>query len=96
MRVAHEKSHGEVEDYEYPSKDYLARRLNQREVGELLAEGLEDVTSDALAGDDRVDRKCGLEFDQLVRFSTVRRKVQSPTPKNEEELRAEYRLMHIH
>ncbi len=38
MRSAHEKVHGEVEDYEYPSKDYLAWRFSQFENGELLPE----------------------------------------------------------
>ena len=56
---------------------------------------MEEVTSFARAGDDRADSRCGLEFDQLGRITTVRKKALAPTPRDEEDLRASFRIMHL-
>ncbi len=97
MRRVWERSHGEKEDRNFPSKYYINRRLRQLEHGELRAERLTEVSSVAEGGDDDDDRELDLVISGNT-FRATRKSVAVPLPKegDTEMLRHRIRLMAIH
>ncbi len=97
MRDAHEKAHGERNDCEYPSRDYLGWRISQFETGHFAAEFLDQVVSHEMAGDDRQDPSLALQFTPgCNKVTAVRKNVTAPIPKTTEELRLRYLLIKTH
>ncbi len=97
LRDAHEAAYRRLEDYEYPSRDYLGWRFSQFETGTFLAEELNQVVSFARAGDERADPPLDLQFTPgASKVMAVRRVVTSTTPKDPEQLREAYALMKVH
>jgi hypothetical protein len=96
IRRSHEIEHGELDDREFPSKDYLAMRLDQMEDGDYRAESLTEVVSIHEAGDANVETSCNFQVTSTGRIAATRLKVRVPPPSTPEELRATYRLMRTH
>ncbi len=97
LRDAHEEAYRRLEDYEYPSRDYLGWRFSQFETGTFLAEELSQVVSFARAGDERADPPLDLQFTLGVsKVVAVRRVVTAPTPNDPEGLREAFSLMKVH
>ncbi len=97
MRQAHERKHGEVEDHEYPSRDYLGWRIAQFETGQIIAEQLDQVVDHERAGDERQDPSLALQFTPgCNKVTAIRKSVSAPTPKTTEKLRDAYQLMKRH
>ncbi len=97
MREVHEKVFGEVDDAEYPSRDYLGWRISQFETGHFAAETLDQVVSYERAADDKQDPNLALQFTPgSSKVTAVRRSASAPIPKSTEELRAAYEIMKRH
>ncbi len=97
LRDSHEDAYRRLEDYEYPSRDYLGWRFSQFETGTFLAEELSQVVSYARAGDERADPPLDLQFTPGVsKVMAVRRIVTAPIPTEPEGLREAFNLMKVH
>ncbi len=96
MRRTWERAHQEKEDYGFPSRYYINKRIRQLEIGELRAEKLSEVTSVAEGGDDDDDRDLDLVI-TANSFRATRKSVSIALPANNdtEALRHRINLMQI-
>ncbi len=97
MRTQHERAHGELDDADFPCRDYIAWRIGQFETGVLRSETLDQVVSYELAGDDKTEPAVALQWTPGSRsLMAIRKPAVAPIPKTTEQLRACYALMKVH
>ncbi len=96
LRRSHALVYGELEDEEWPGRDYLAWRFAQFEEGEYRAETLAEVVNMVDAGDDGADPAFHMLLSSTGKVATVRNRVRVDPPRTPEQLRRCYRLMGTH
>ena len=95
LRDAHARVHGELEDHEFPGRDYLAWRLGQFETGDFRAETLVEVVSYERAQDGASNNNLSLEWNCAGKVTAVRKRVEQPRPRTPEQLRKTYDLIRV-
>ena len=94
LRDAFERHYGEVEDSDFPSRDFVAWRFAQFETGRFVAEELIQVISVREGHDHKAPASMTLEFAPTSsKVVAVRKPIEVPLPANTEELRKRITLM---
>ncbi len=96
LRRSHALQHGKLEDWEFPSREYLAWRFTQFDEGEYRAERLTEVVDMHAGGDEQGDHSMTMQFTTTGKVMGVKHRVRVPEPKSPEELRRVYSLMRTH
>ncbi len=96
IRRSHALVHGKLEDWEFPSRDYISWRLAQFDEGEFRAERLSEVVDMEAGGDERGDHSMTMQFTTTGKVMGVKHRVRVAEPKTPEGLRRVYGLMRTH
>ena len=95
VRRAHKEIYEELDDTEFPCRDYLAWRIAEFEDGDYKPEQLTEVASVDSAKDDSGEPTITLQFTTTGKVTGIKSRAKVPPPTTPEELRAVYGLMNV-